>query len=175
MMMRMAEIRQGAITAAERGVRRTVDYFRSTPRLTFVVYPLAVLLAELIGRRGRLRLNLANVPFMLWGYLQYRLAGAYRQRQGAGSRGFGGGNMPQRLLQTGPYAYTRNPMYLGHLIFLFSLGSTFHSKVGNMLFVANALWFHRRVLRDEALLREKFGGEYDAYAARVKRWVPFVF
>ncbi|HSV21703.1 MAG TPA: methyltransferase [Xanthobacteraceae bacterium] len=33
--------------------------------------------------------------------------------------------MPQRIIATGPYRYTRNPMYLGHIIFMAGLVLTF--------------------------------------------------
>jgi protein-S-isoprenylcysteine O-methyltransferase Ste14 len=39
----------------------------------------------------------------------------------------------------------------------------------------NAIWFHRRVLDDEARLRALFGAQYTDYQARVKRWIPGVF
>jgi phospholipid methyltransferase len=112
------------------------------------------------------------LPLLAWGYLQYRLTGDYRQRQRAGAHGFD--NPPDRLLQSGPYAYTRNPMYLGHLIFLFGLALSFRSPLGWLLWLANIPWFHRRVLYDEARLREKFGAEFEDYRGRVRRWIPFV-
>jgi protein-S-isoprenylcysteine O-methyltransferase Ste14 len=31
------------------------------------------------------------------------------------------------------------------------------------------------VLHDEARLQAEFGAAYDAYRARVKRWLPFLF
>ena len=38
---------------------------------------------------------------------------------------------------------------------------------------ALATWF--RIRHEERLLREQFGADYDAYATRVKRFVPGVF
>lgn len=154
---------------------RVLTFVRSTPRRTFILYPALVILTELVRRKGRLKVDPLGLLLMAWGYLQFRLVGNYRQEQGAGPRGFGRDNLPVRLLQDGPFAYTRNPMYVGHLIFLFGLGGAFHSRLGQALFAVVSLWFHWRVLQDEAMLREKFGAEYEEYTRRVKRWVPFLF
>ena len=43
-----------------------------------------------------------------------------------------------------------------------------------ILLAARAAWFHFRVLTDEARLAAVFGADYDAYRARVKRWIPYV-
>ncbi len=142
-----------------------------TPLRTFVVYPLVVVGFEAARRR---RVGVADarfLPLLAWGYVQYRLTGDYRRQQRAGGPGFD--NPPDRLLQTGPYAYTRNPMYLGHLIFLLGLALSSRSPLAWALWLVNLAWFHRRVLYDEARLRAKFGAEFTDYCARVRRWIPF--
>ena len=65
-------------------------------------------------------------------------------------------------------------MYLGHLIFMLGLALTFWSWFGLVLLALRAAWFQHRVKRDEARLNATFGAEYEAYRARVKRWVPGV-
>jgi protein-S-isoprenylcysteine O-methyltransferase Ste14 len=79
---------------------------------------------------------------------------------------------PEHLVVDGLNAYTRNPMYLGHLIFMLGLAVTYWSWPALILLAVNAAWFHRRVLDDEARLRAQFGAEYAEYQARVKRWIP---
>jgi len=79
---------------------------------------------------------------------------------------------PGQIVATGPYRYTRNPMYLGHLIFMLGLAIAFWSWFALILLVARAVWFHGRVLRDEKRLEARFGGDYAAYRQRVKRWIP---
>jgi hypothetical protein len=147
-------------------------FLERTPLRTFVIYPLLVVTSETLRRRRFEIREPRYLPLLAWGYLQYRLTGDYRQRQRAGAHGFD--NPPDRLLQSGPYAYTRNPMYLGHLIFLLGLALSFRSPLGWLLWLANIPWFHRRVLYDEARLREKFGAEFEDYRGRVRRWIPFV-
>jgi protein-S-isoprenylcysteine O-methyltransferase Ste14 len=110
---------------------------------------------------------------MVWGFLQYRLCGKYRMSRG------GGGPGPQipaeRLVSSGLYAYTRNPMYLGHIIFLTGLTLTLRSWLAALITLAVAVWFHFRVLADEKKLSVKLGPPYVAYTKSVKRWVPGLF
>jgi len=145
-----------------------------TPVQTFVLSPLAVIGFELARQDGGITFVpffvAAGLPLIAWGYLQYRLVGRYRLRQGGGGPGMAA--PPQRIVAQGPYRYTRNPMYLGHLIFMLGLALTFWSWFALILFALRAAWFQHRVLGDEARLAATFGAEYAAYRARVKRWVP---
>ena len=152
--------------------RRLLRLFTSTPRRSFILYPVLIIAFEAV-RRGGFEVPLPYLlPLLPWGYLEYRLTGDYRRRHKAGSRGFG--EVPDRLLQGGPFRFTRNPMYLGHLIFMLGLALSLWSWLGAAIFLANVVWFHRRVLKDEALLRARFGTEHEEYCRRVKRWVPFL-
>ena len=145
--------------------------FRSTSTRTFLVIPVLLLAVEWLLHREQLQLQPFGAPLLLWGYLQYRLSGSYRTRLGGGGPGFR--NPPERLVTSGIFAYTRNPMYLGHLIYLTGLAITLRSYVGLALIVAHIPWFQQRVRRDERRLRELFGDEYAVYKDQVKRWVPY--
>lgn len=147
-------------------------WLKSTSNRTFVVYPLLVVAVEWALHRSAPVIAPWALPLLAWGYLQYRFVGAYRLRLGGGGPGLS--VPPERLVTDGPYRFTRNPMYLGHLIFLAGLALLLRSWFGAVLFAAHAVWFQRRVVRDEAHLREQFGTRYVAYAARVKRWIPGV-
>jgi protein-S-isoprenylcysteine O-methyltransferase Ste14 len=152
-----------------RRIRRSLG---RTPVQTFILCPLLVIAFELVLHRGRLTIVLWGAPLLAWGYLQYRLVGRYRLPRAGGSAGME--VPPDHVITTGPYRYTRNPMYLGHLIFLAGLAILFWSWFGLIVLVLRALWFQRRVRRDEARLEKIFGEEYSAYCARVKRWIPGV-
>jgi protein-S-isoprenylcysteine O-methyltransferase Ste14 len=110
---------------------------------------------------------------MFWGYFQYRLCGRYRSKHGGGGPGLE--TPPERLVSTGPYAFSRNPMYLGHIIFLLGLTLTLKSPFAAVITAATAVWFHLRVLGDERRLAERLGQPYLEYRARVKRWLPGLF
>ena len=78
-------------------------------------------------------------------------------------------------MTTGPYSIIRNPMYLGHLIFLSGLALFARSWIGAVIDVCTAWWFNRRVQEDEGRLRSQFGERYVAYQRRVRRWIPGIF
>ena len=80
--------------------------------------------------------------------------------------------LPDRLITSGPYSFVRNPMYLGHLIFLFGLALVTRSRVALALAAGNVFWFQARVQADERRLITHFGDPYRAYLTRVPRWIP---
>jgi protein-S-isoprenylcysteine O-methyltransferase Ste14 len=78
-----------------------------------------------------------------------------------------------QLVTEGVFAWVRNPIYtamgLAVLAMAVALGHYPQLLFGAPLF-ALGTWI--RVREEEALLRERFGAAYDAYGARVKRYVP---
>jgi protein-S-isoprenylcysteine O-methyltransferase Ste14 len=153
--------------------RKVLRWYKGTSNRTFIVYPIAVIAFELGLHRSALIVNPAGTILIVWGYLQYRLVGGYRVANGGGGPGLD--VPPKRIVIEGPYRYTRNPMYLGHLIFMAGLALSFNSWLAAALLAFHAVWFHRRVLRDEARLELRFGSPYLAYKSQVKRWIPGVF
>jgi protein-S-isoprenylcysteine O-methyltransferase Ste14 len=141
----------------------------STPVQTFILCPIAVVLVELLLRHGKLTLVPWGALLLVWGYLQYRLVGRYRLPRAGGSAGMA--RPPDRLIDSGPYRFTRNPMYLGHIIFMLGLALAFWSWFALLILAVRAVWFQKRVLHDEARLEKLFGAEFVAYRTRVKRWV----
>ncbi|HET9822225.1 MAG TPA: isoprenylcysteine carboxylmethyltransferase family protein [Burkholderiaceae bacterium] len=154
------------------GRRGAVRWLKSTSNRTFIVWPAALWLTAALLQGGVPTLNLWGVPLLVWGYAQYRWAGAYRTRLGGGGPGLS--NPPQRLVTEGIYALTRNPMYLGHLVFFLGL-AVLYSGPAWVVFVAHVFWFDQRARDDEAGLEGLFGAAYAAYRQRVRRWVPGVF
>jgi hypothetical protein len=152
---------------------RILKWLRSTSFRTFFLYPFIVVSWELFLNKGRLRLDPWFLPLLVWGYLQYRLIGKYRIRHGGGGPGMD--TPPERLVTAGPFAYCRNPMYLGHIIFLLGLTLSLRSVLAALITVAALVWFQFRVQRDERQLRERFSQSYVDYCARVSRWIPGLF
>jgi protein-S-isoprenylcysteine O-methyltransferase Ste14 len=78
------------------------------------------------------------------------------------------------LVTHGPYALVRNPIYAAVILFVWS-GVVVHLSTRSValgLFVAAGML--ARILLEERFLRARYR-EYDDYAKRVKRLVPFVF
>jgi len=79
---------------------------------------------------------------------------------------------PTKLVTSGPYTFTRNPMYLGFVIFLLGiavlLGSiiAFISPVGFFL-VMNFVF----IPFEEKWVGKIFGKKYIEYKKRVRRWI----
>ena len=73
---------------------------------------------------------------------------------------------------TGPYAYTRNPLYLGSMLIAFGFALAASSVwIAIVLVVLFAVIYVPVIRLEEAFLRTKFAG-YNAYAARVPRLIP---
>lgn len=76
------------------------------------------------------------------------------------------------IVTGGVYRVTRNPMYVGISLVCAGLALTFGSPLALALLPVAVMVIHRSViLREERYLEEKFGAEYLAYKARVRRWL----
>jgi len=152
-------------------------WLKSTSNRSFAFYPVLVFLFEFLIHRTPFYWwgwnVLVGVPFLIWGYGQYRLAGNYRTRIGGGGPGID--VPPTRIVEQGIYAYTRNPMYLGHIIYMIGVALVFQSWFAAALAAARTVWFHFRVLKDERGLEARFGEPYLEYKRRVKRWIFGLF
>lgn len=83
---------------------------------------------------------------------------------------------PRELVTSGPYRYTRNPMYLGVVSVLLGQALVFESPALLLYTLFCLLAFHTRVVcREEAELADRFGEAYVRYRATVPRWLPGFF
>ncbi len=76
------------------------------------------------------------------------------------------------LVTTGPYAFTRNPMYLGMTVIATGVAvwvGAWPMFAAPIALFATANWAH--IPFEEAKMRRQFGAAFDAYAGRVRRWV----
>ena len=77
-----------------------------------------------------------------------------------------------KLVTSGIYKYSRNPMYLGLLMIVIS-SSIFYLNIYSILTpLFFYLWINRfQIKREEVFLTEKFGEDYLSYKKKTRRWI----
>lgn len=77
-----------------------------------------------------------------------------------------------RLVQSGIFKRTRNPIYLGDVLVLLGLILRFDAVL-SLLFIPVFVWLLERrfIVPEENRLRRRFREEYARYINRVRRWV----
>ena len=81
--------------------------------------------------------------------------------------------VPQKkLITSGPYRFSRNPLYLGGNFFIF-LGAVLFlgSPSGIVLTAINIVAVDFMIRREEKQLAQGFGEEWVSYRNRVRRWL----
>lgn len=82
------------------------------------------------------------------------------------------GDRPTRLVTTGLYGATRNPYYLACAIVLTGIATLTGSAATFLVPAAYVITLNRFVIPiEEKLLLQEFGGEYDRYRQRFRRWL----
>ncbi len=138
----------------------------------FWVYPLAVwLFVTANTSEASLRLGALVACFgealRLWanGYVGHRKVNA--TTQGAQEPKIG------HLITAGPYAYVRNPLYVG--TFIIGLGFCIAVRniwvaVGGLVLLA--VIYRGKVQEEEEVIQQEWGDEFHAYRQAVPRWFP---
>src|SRR5258708_8048710 len=106
------------------------------------------------------------------------VAGATLALGGLGIRAWASGHLRknQELTTSGPYAFTRNPLYFGTLL----LGAGVAISGGAMWFVALFIGLYLLIyvpvmLAEAKTMRDLFGAEYGLYSREVPLFLPRVF
>ncbi|HVJ11695.1 MAG TPA: isoprenylcysteine carboxylmethyltransferase family protein [Burkholderiales bacterium] len=78
---------------------------------------------------------------------------------------------PDKLITTGIFAFSRNPIYVGFALIL--LGQFLISSTWLLLaYLLAGYWlFHRQVLREEQFLGKYYGDNFENYRQRVRRYL----
>lgn len=145
-------------------IRATLFRWRS-----YTPVPLAVLM--LVFARPTLASFAAGLPIALAGEM-IRLWGV--SLAGSATRVTGEVGAIE-LVTSGPFAFVRNPLYVGNMLLYLGLGIA-SMALFPWLQAGAALWFAFQygaiVSLEEEFLRERFGEAYARYCAAVPRFVP---
>ena len=83
---------------------------------------------------------------------------------------------PSSLVTTGPYSFSRHPIYLSYILLFVGFAFSLHSISFAALLAAVCLFYYRQRIRiEEDLLGASFGEEYKRYQAATKMLIPFVW
>lgn len=79
---------------------------------------------------------------------------------------------PQELVTSGPYAYSRNPMYVGWTLIYLGITFVVNSLWLIFLFPFGMVYIHFiEIPKEERLLEQKFGSKYREYQNRVRKYL----
>lgn len=82
------------------------------------------------------------------------------------------GRAPDALVTGGVFRLSRNPIYLGNAVLLAGFCLIWDAPQALILVPFFMELIRRRfILHEEAALRAGFGGAYDDWASRVRRWI----
>jgi protein-S-isoprenylcysteine O-methyltransferase Ste14 len=78
---------------------------------------------------------------------------------------------PDKLITTGVFAISRNPLYVAFAFILLGQFLIFSNWI-LLLYMGAGIWLiHRQVLREEDYLKKHYGKEYSEYCKRVRRYL----
>lgn len=76
-----------------------------------------------------------------------------------------------KLVTSGVFAFSRNPIYIAFAFVLVGQFLVFPNWL-LLIYLAGGIWlFHRQILREEEYLKERYGAEYSEYCNRVRRYL----
>jgi protein-S-isoprenylcysteine O-methyltransferase Ste14 len=79
------------------------------------------------------------------------------------------------LVQSGPYRFTRNPIYTGLLLAFCGCSMSLGMVRGYLGIILLIVCFLIKISKEEKFMQEVFGDKWLAYRSRVKRLIPLVY
>lgn len=77
----------------------------------------------------------------------------------------------KKLIKTGIFAYSRNPIYLSFILFHFSMFMTFENVMYFLTSIILAIWLNNYVVKqEEKYLLNEFSDEFKRYMNSVSKW-----
>jgi protein-S-isoprenylcysteine O-methyltransferase Ste14 len=78
---------------------------------------------------------------------------------------------PDKLITTGAFAISRNPIYVAFACILIGLFLTFPNWILLVYLIAAVWLFNRQVLREETYMKGHYGAPYEAYCRQARRYL----
>jgi protein-S-isoprenylcysteine O-methyltransferase Ste14 len=145
---------------------RALAAFVALPGLVAFAIPLAI---GNSAERPMRHQMLAAVPLCFGTIL---LLWCVREFYNAGRGTLAPWDPPRHLVTSGPYRFSRNPMYVGVITILAGWCILWDSRTLIIYSAAFAIGFHLRViLFEEPWAARQFGAEWQAYRTKVSRWI----
>lgn len=80
-----------------------------------------------------------------------------------------------QIIQSGPYAFVRHPMYFGWWAAMLGLTLLYPVWAVFLLFIFSLISFAGRARREESALKERFGNLWLEYKKRTRFLIPFIY
>ncbi|MEW6510520.1 MAG: isoprenylcysteine carboxylmethyltransferase family protein [Bacteroidota bacterium] len=152
------------VAAEEGDFRRLVFKYRSYAPIPFLLVMVWYAEPTPLSLLGGIAIVAAGEFIRFWGV---SIAGAETRTTGRVGGTF--------LITIGPFAYVRNPLYVGNMLLYAGIGLMSMALFPWLLLVAVA-WFYIQysliVSNEEEYLADRFGDDYAAYRKEVRRFLP---
>lgn len=135
------------------------------PNLDLMSHNSGHLWSTLLGEKGDPHFGLLHIAsYVFLGLGFYLLSAAWNVLYHA--------QRANRLAKTGPYARVRHPQYVAFVMILLGFLLQWPTLLTLVMFPILVAMYGRLAVTEEREMRERFGAEFDAYAARTPRFVP---
>lgn len=152
------------MTSEQHDIRRVFFTYRSYTPIPFLVAMLAFARPAPLSLVAGFLLVLLGEGLRFWGV---SIAGSETRTTGSVGGTF--------LITTGPFAYVRNPLYVGNMLLYAGVG-VMSMALFPWLLIAALLWFYLQysmiVSQEEEYLGKTFGATYEEYRGSVPRFLP---
>ncbi len=79
--------------------------------------------------------------------------------------------IPHKLITSGPFKISRNPMYLGMLAILLGIAILLQNLITFLFPIIFIIIIEKHISIEEKNLEKKFGKKYIKYKHKVRRWI----
>jgi protein-S-isoprenylcysteine O-methyltransferase Ste14 len=76
-----------------------------------------------------------------------------------------------RLITTGTFAISRNPVFLAFIAFFLGVFLMYSNMITLTFLLLLMMMVHRQILKEEIFLKTYYGKEYEDYCAKVRRYI----